>query len=54
MFVLTGLLKKRENFSKTTLNSTGLSGDLPEKGGYLALDDFGVPILATRDKEWPI
>ena len=29
----------------------GLSGDLPEPGSYLTLDDFGVPILATRDKE---
>ncbi|MGA1104934.1 MAG: hypothetical protein ACO3T7_15030, partial [Pseudomonadales bacterium] len=29
----------------------GLSGDLPQAGSYLTLDDFGVPILATRDKE---
>ncbi|XOV82828.1 MAG: aromatic ring-hydroxylating dioxygenase subunit alpha [bacterium] len=28
----------------------GLSSDLPEPGSYLTLDDFGVPILATRDK----
>ncbi len=27
----------------------GLSGDLPQAGTYLSLDDFGVPILATRD-----
>ena len=27
----------------------GLSGDLPAPGAYLTLDDFGVPILATRD-----
>jgi hypothetical protein len=28
----------------------GLSGDLPQAGSYLTLIDFGVPILATRDK----
>ena len=28
----------------------GLSKDLPEPGSYLTLDDFGTPILATRDK----
>ena len=27
----------------------GLSGDLPQNGSYVALDDFGVPLLATRD-----
>lgn len=27
----------------------GLSGDLPQAGSYLCLDDFGVPLLATRD-----
>ena len=29
----------------------GLSGDLPEPGAYLSLDDFGVPVLATRDAD---
>ena len=29
----------------------GLSKDLPEPGSYLTLDDFGTPILATRDKD---
>ncbi len=28
----------------------GLSGDLPAPGHYLALEDFGVPILAVRDE----
>ena len=28
----------------------GLSGDLPAPGSFLTLDDFAVPILATRDK----
>ena len=27
----------------------GLSGDLPSKGSFMTTDDFGVPILATRD-----
>lgn len=29
----------------------GLSGDLPESGSYFALEDFGVPVLATRDAD---
>ncbi|MFT7651326.1 MAG: phenylpropionate dioxygenase-like ring-hydroxylating dioxygenase large terminal subunit [Limisphaerales bacterium] len=29
----------------------GLSGDLPEPGSFITLDDFGTPILATRDKQ---
>jgi phenylpropionate dioxygenase-like ring-hydroxylating dioxygenase large terminal subunit len=28
----------------------GLSNDLAEPGSYLTLDDFGTPVLATRDK----
>ncbi len=28
----------------------GLSGDLPEPGSFLTMNDFGTPILATRDK----
>ena len=28
----------------------GLSGDLPAKGSFLTLDDFAVPVLASRDK----
>ncbi len=28
----------------------GLSGDLPKPGSYLTMDDFGIPMLATRDK----
>ncbi len=27
----------------------GLSGDLPDKGSYFTVDDFGTPVLATRD-----
>lgn len=28
----------------------GLSGELPKPGSYITSDDFGVPILATRDE----
>lgn len=28
----------------------GLSSDLPELGSFLTVDDFGTPVLATRDK----
>ena len=27
----------------------GLSGDLPEPNSYLTINDFGIPVLATRD-----
>jgi phenylpropionate dioxygenase-like ring-hydroxylating dioxygenase large terminal subunit len=29
----------------------GLSNDLPEPGTFFTLDDFGTPVLATRDKD---
>ena len=29
----------------------GLSGDLPSPGSFLSMDDFGVPILATRGED---
>ena len=29
----------------------GLSGDLPEPGSYFTVDDFGTPVLATRDND---
>ncbi len=29
----------------------GLSGDLPEAGSFFTTDDFGVPVLATRDED---
>jgi len=28
----------------------GLSGDLPEPNSFMTIDDFGTPVLATRDK----
>jgi phenylpropionate dioxygenase-like ring-hydroxylating dioxygenase large terminal subunit len=38
-------------FFKTHPQLVGLSGDLPEPGCYLTIDDFGVSVLATRDKD---
>jgi nitrite reductase/ring-hydroxylating ferredoxin subunit len=29
----------------------GLSGDLAEPGSFLTIDDFGTPVLATRDRD---
>ena len=37
-------------FFKNHPQLIGLSGDLPAPGSFLTLDDFGIPILATRDK----
>jgi len=36
-------------FFRTHPQVIGLSGDLPEPGSFITLDDFGVPVLATRD-----
>ncbi len=29
----------------------GLTGDLPKPGSYFTIDDFGTPVLATRDRD---
>lgn len=44
---------KRENeaFFQDHPQLIGLSGDLPEPGSFLTMNDFGTPILATRDKD---
>ena len=42
--------QEQASFFKNHPQLIGLSGDLPEPGSYLTLDDFGIPILATRDK----
>ncbi len=39
------------NFFQNHPQLIGLSNDLPEPGSFLTLDDFGVPVLATRDKQ---
>ena len=43
-------LEKKEFFQNHP-QLIGLSQDLPGPGSFLTLDDFGTPILATRDKE---
>ncbi len=37
-------------FFKNHPQVLGLSGELPKPGSYLTMNDFGVPILATRDE----
>ena len=41
--------KEKEEFFQNHPQLIGLSGDLPEPGSFFTLDDFGTPILATRD-----
>ncbi len=40
-----------EQFFKHHPQMIGLSGDLPEPGSFLTLNDFGVPIIATRAED---
>ena len=40
-----------ETFFHSHPQILGLSGELPKPGSYLTSDDFGVPILATRDDQ---
>ncbi|MEM7540442.1 MAG: aromatic ring-hydroxylating dioxygenase subunit alpha [Pseudomonadota bacterium] len=42
--------KEWRAFFRDHAQIVGLSGDLPEVGSYRTLDDFGVPVLLTRDK----
>lgn len=42
---------EQEHFFKNHPQMIGLSGDLPEPGSFFTLDDFGTPLLATRDKQ---
>ena len=42
--------QERRHFFRKHPQLIGLAGDLPKPGSYFTLDDFGVPILATRDK----
>ncbi len=42
--------REREEFFQNHPQLIGLSGDLPEPGSFLTMNDFGTPILATRDK----
>ena len=38
-------------FFKNHAQIIGASADLPEPGSFFTLNDFGIPILATRDEE---
>jgi len=42
--------QEREVFFRDHPQLIGLSGDLPNPGSFLTMDDFGIPVLATRDK----
>ncbi len=46
-------LAKREweTFYRDYPQVIGLTGDLPEPGSFITSNDFGVPVLATRDKD---
>ena len=43
--------KEMETFFLNHPQIIGLTGDLPKRGSYMTIDDFRVPILATRDNE---
>lgn len=40
-----------EQFFRGHPQIIGLTGDLPAAGSFFTVDDFGVPVLATRDRE---
>jgi phenylpropionate dioxygenase-like ring-hydroxylating dioxygenase large terminal subunit len=42
--------REREVFFHDTPQLIGMSADLPERGSFVTLNDFSVPILATRDE----
>ena len=42
--------QERAQFFRSHPQLIGLSGDLPDPGSFLTMDDFGIPLLATRDK----
>ncbi len=41
--------RERVEFFLATPQCIGMTGDLPESGSFLTMDDLGLPILATRD-----
>lgn len=42
--------RERKQFFTATPQCIGMSGDLPDTGSFLTVNDLGVPILATRDE----
>ena len=43
--------REQEVFFRDHPQLIGLSGSLPEPGSYMTVEDFGVPVLATRDSD---
>ena len=43
--------QEREQFFRNHPQLIGLSQDLPEPGSFFTMDDFGTPVLATRDRQ---
>ena len=43
--------REQEVFFRDHPQLIALSGSLPEPGSFMTIDDFGVPILATRDSD---
>jgi len=43
--------REREAFFQNHAQLVGLTNDLPEPGSFFTMDDFGTPVLATRDKQ---
>jgi phenylpropionate dioxygenase-like ring-hydroxylating dioxygenase large terminal subunit len=42
--------REQKEFFQNHPQLIGLSNDLPDPGSFMTLDDFGTPVLATRDK----
>ena len=42
--------REQEEFFRNCPQLIGLSDDLPEEGSFFTMNDFGTPLLATRDK----
>ena len=40
-----------KSFFENHAQIIGISGDLPEPGSFMTMNDLGIPILATRDKK---
>lgn len=43
--------REQDEFFQNHPQLIGLSGDLPAAGSFFTLDDFGTPVLATRDRD---
>ena len=43
--------REQEEFFRNCPQLIGLSDDLPEEGSFFTMNDFGTPLLATRDKK---